>query len=95
MKPIWSAALAATLMVALHASGAAAQSAEPALATAAVASPPSSLSAHELVRLHTAVTSLITHPTPDALATIQEIRGLMIARLQSAGAVSHGPAARN
>ncbi len=33
MKPIRSAALAITLMVAVHASGAAAQSAEPALAT--------------------------------------------------------------
>ena len=81
MKPIHSAALAATVMVALHAPSAAAQStAAPALATAAVAPQPSSLSMEELVRLHVAVTSLMTHPTPDALATIQEIRGLMIAR---------------
>jgi hypothetical protein len=62
MKPIRSAALAATLMAALHASSAAAQSAEPALATAAAVSP-SFLSVDELVRLHVAVTSLITQPT--------------------------------
>lgn len=82
MKPIHSAALAATVMVALHASAAAAQStADPALASAAVATPETSLSVDEVVRLHVAVTSLLTHPTPDALATIQGIRGLMIARL--------------
>ena len=65
--------MAATLMVGVHASGAAAQSAaEPAVARAAVVASPASLSVDELVRLHVAVTSLITHPTPDALATIQE-----------------------
>ncbi len=87
MKPIHSAALAATVMVSLHASAAAAQSTvDPALASTAVTStavptPPTSLSVDEVARLHVAVTSLMTHPTPDALATIQEIRGLMMARL--------------
>jgi hypothetical protein len=96
MTPICSAALAATVMLALHAPGAAAQSpAEPALATVALASSPSRLSVDELVRLHVAVTSLMTHPTPDALATIQEIQALMIARLETATPVSSGPAARN
>lgn len=96
MKPIHAAALAATAMVVLHASGAGAQSSvEPAPAAAAVASPPPSVSVDEMVRLHLAVTSLMTHPTPDALATIQESRRLMIARLEAAGPGSSGPAARN
>ncbi len=96
MKPIRLGALAATVMVALHASGAAAQSpAEPAPATVAIASSPSGLSMDELLRLHVAVTSLMTHPTPDALATIQEMRSLMIARLETAAPVSSGSAARN
>jgi hypothetical protein len=81
MKPIRSAALAAAMMVALHASVA--------------ATLPSSISPDELVRLHVAVASLMTHPTSDALATIQEIGRLMIARLQTAAPVSSGPAARN
>jgi hypothetical protein len=97
MKPIRSAALAAAMMVALHASGAAAQSAaaDSAPAVSVAATLPSSISPDELVRLHVAVASLMTHPTSDALATIQEIGRLMIARLQTAAPVSSGPAARN
>jgi hypothetical protein len=96
MTPIRSAALAAATMVALHASGSAAQSAADTVpGTAPVATWPSSLSPDELVRLHVAVTSLLTHPTSDALATIQEIRRLVIARLDTAATLSSGPAAKN
>jgi len=96
MTPIQSVALAVTAVVALHASDAAAQSAgEPPLASVAVASSPPSLSVDEVVRLHVAVTSLMFHPTPDALATIQETRRLMIARLETAGPVSAGPEPKN
>jgi hypothetical protein len=96
MTPIHSGALAAAMMVALHASGAAAQSAADSVpAISAAATVPSPLSPDELVRLHVAVLSLMTHPTSDALATIQEIRRLMISRLEVAGPVTSGPAARN
>jgi predicted RNA polymerase sigma factor len=95
MTPIHSGALAAAMMVALHASGAAAQSADTVPAIAALATVPSPLSPDELVRLHVAVVSLMTHPTSDALATIQELRRLMISRLEVAGPVTSAPAARN
>lgn len=79
MKLIASAALAAAA----------------ALATAAVASSPPSLSADELARLHVAVISLMTHPNPDALSTIQETSRLLIERLDTVGPVSTGPATTN
>jgi hypothetical protein len=95
MKPIRSVALAATLLVALHASGAAQSAADSAPVISAVATSPASLSPDDLVRLHVAVVSLMTQPTSDALATIQEIRRLMIARLETAGPVRSGPTATN
>jgi hypothetical protein len=93
MTPLRYATLAATVMIGLPASASATQSGiAPAPVTVAPAAPQPGLSLEDLVRLHVAVTSLMTHPTPDALTTIQEIRGLMITRLSPAPVSAVPPA---
>ncbi len=75
MTPLRYATLAATVIIGLLASASAAQASNaPAPVTVAPAAPQPGLSLDDLVRLHVAVTSLMTHPTPGALTTIQEIR---------------------
>ena len=88
MKSTISGAVAVGLLT-LHAAGGVAQSpAAPALASVAATSASASLSVEEMVRLHAAVTRLFSHPTPEALATIQEVRDLLIERLDSGDAVA-------
>jgi hypothetical protein len=81
MKPISSALLLAIAVVSLHVSPAGAQAMSQPVTAPTDPGPAGALSVDELARLHAAVMSLLTVPTSDALATIQETQRLLVERL--------------